>query len=201
MVHQGCGPLKILSQPHTMFAMLVSHPCMVAEQRFESHSSLKGHESSTLARHRASMVLKKEDTTEWRFQLVAYLKAVDPRFREVGDDVARRTDLPPDEEAKKAHLILCSLIVGCTKNRPLRLIMETESRDGREALRKFDAEYRSTYRGRQMALLKRIMHPHPNSAGSDAGYTDNLSEWEKVVRVRGGLWQRAGRDRKDGDAE
>ena len=33
-----------------------------------------------------------------------------------------------------------------------------------------------------MALLKRIMHPHLNSAGSDAEYTDKLSEWQ-VVRV------------------
>ena len=40
---------------------------------------------------------------EWRFQLVAYLTAVDPRFGDVADDVARRTtpyllsDLPPDD--------------------------------------------------------------------------------------------------------
>ena len=73
-------------------------------------------------------------------QLVAYLTAVDPRFGDVADDVARRTtpyllsDLPPDDEVKKAYLMLYAVIVGCIKNRPLRLIM-----DGREALRKLDA--------------------------------------------------------------
>ena len=67
--------------------------------------------------------------------------------------------------------------MGCIKNRPLRLIMETESRDGREALRKLDTEYRSTYRGRQMALLQRIMHPHMTVAVSNAEYIDKLSEW------------------------
>ena len=42
---------------------------------------------------------------EWRFQLVAHLAAVDPRFGDVADDVARRTspyllsDLPPDDDA------------------------------------------------------------------------------------------------------
>ena len=33
-----------------------------------------------------------------------------------------------------------------------------------------------------MALLKRMMHPHLNSAGSDAEYIDKLSEWQHVVR-------------------
>ena len=108
---------------------------------------------------------------EWRFQLVA---AVDPRFGDVADEVARRTtpclptDLSPDEEGKEAYLMLLSVIAGCIKNRPLRLVMETVSRDGREAHRKLDAEYRPTCRGRHMALLKRIMRPHLNSAGSDA---------------------------------
>ena len=54
--------------------------------------------------------------------------------------------------------MLYAIIVGCIKNRPFRLIMDTPSRDGREALRKLDAEYRPTYRGRQVALLRRIMH-------------------------------------------
>ena len=107
-------------------------------------------------------------------------------FEEVAEDVARRTtpylltDLPPDEEGKKAYLMLCSVIVGCIKNRPSHLNMETESRDGRETLRQLGAEYKSTYRGKQMALLRRIMHPHLNSAGSDAEYMDKLSK--KVVR-------------------
>ena len=102
---------------------------------------------------------------QWRFQLVAYLAALDPRFGEVAGDVERRTtpyvltDLPPDEDGKQAYLMLYSVIVGCIKNRPLRLIMKTESRDGRQALRKLDAEYRSTYRGRQMALLQRTHTP------------------------------------------
>ena len=60
--------------------------------------------------------------------------------------------------------------------------MDTPSRDGREALRKLDAEYRPTYRGRQMALLRRIMHPNLNSAGSDAECVNKLSEWQQVVR-------------------
>ena len=112
----------------------------------------------------------------------------DPRFGDVADDVARRTtphlltDLPPDEEGKNAKLMLYSVIVECIKNRPLRLIMETESRDGREALRKLDAESRSTCRGNQMALLKRITHPHLISAVSDAEYIGGLSEWQKVAR-------------------
>ena len=111
-----------------------------------------------------------------------------PRFGDVADEVARRTtlylttDLPPDDKGRKACLMLQSVIVGCIKNRPLRLIMDTPSRDGREALRKLDAEYRPTYRGRQMALLKSIMHPKLNSAGSDAEYIDKLSEWQQVVR-------------------
>ena len=61
--------------------------------------------------------------------------------------------------------MLHSVFVCCIKNRPLRLIMETVSRDGREALRKLDAEYRPTC-----------------SADSDAGYIDKLSEWHQVVR-------------------
>ena len=50
---------------------------------------------------------------EWRFQLVAYLTAVDPRFGDVADDVARRTtpyllsDLPPDDEGRK-HTSCCT---------------------------------------------------------------------------------------------
>ena len=115
----------------------------------------------------------------WRFQLVAYLAAVDPRFGDVADDVARRTlpflttDLLPDEDGRKVYLMLYSVIAGCIKNRPLRLIMEAVSRDGREALRNLDAEC-PTYRGRQMALLKCIMHPKLHSAGSDAEYIDKL---------------------------
>ena len=51
---------------------------------------------------------------EWRFQLVVYLAAVDPRFAEVADDVARRitpylrTDLSPDEEGERVYLMLYS---------------------------------------------------------------------------------------------
>ena len=60
--------------------------------------------------------------------------------------------------------------------------MNTPSRDGREALRKLDAQYRPTYGGRQMALLRRIMHPKLNSAGSDAEYINKVSEWQQVVR-------------------
>ena len=33
-----------------------------------------------------------------------------------------------------------------------------------------------------MALLRRIMRPKLNSAGSDAEYTNKLSEWQQVVR-------------------
>ena len=78
--------------------------------------------------------------------------------------------------------MLYSVIVSWIKNRPLRLIMEPVSRDGRGALRKLDAECRPTYRGRQLALLKRVMHPHLNSAGSDAEYIDKLSAWQQVMR-------------------
>ena len=78
--------------------------------------------------------------------------------------------------------MLCAVILGCIKNRPLRLIMDTPSRDGREALRKLDAEYRPTHRGRQMALLRRSMRPKLNSAGSDAEYINKLSEWQQVLR-------------------
>ena len=62
------------------------------------------------------------------------------------------TDLPPDDEGQNASLMLYSVIVGCIKNRPLRLIMKTESHDGREALRKPAVEYKSTYRSKEMAL-------------------------------------------------
>ena len=125
---------------------------------------------------------------EWRLQLVAYLAAVDLRFGDVADVVARRTtqyllsDLPPDDEGKKASLMLYAVIVGCIKNRPLRFIMDTPSRDGREALRKLDAQYRPTYRGKQMALLRRIVHPKLNSAGSDAVAAGG-------ARVRTDVWQ------------
>ena len=122
---------------------------------------------------------------EWRFQLVAYLAAVDPRFGDVADDVARRTtphwlsDLPPDEEGKKAHLMLYAVIVGCIKNRPLRLIMDTPSPDGREALRTLDAEYRPTHRGRQMALMRRFMSLKLNSAGFDAELHQQAVTWQQ----------------------
>ena len=33
-----------------------------------------------------------------------------------------------------------------------------------------------------MALLRRLMHPHLNSAGSDAQYIDKLSEWQQMIR-------------------
>ena len=119
---------------------------------------------------------------KWRFQLVADLAAIDPRFGDVAHDVARRTtpylptDLPPDEKVRRrAYLMLYSVIVGFTKNRPLRLVMETVSRDGREALRKLDAEHRTTYRGRQMALLRKSTHSHLHSASSDAANINNLS--------------------------
>ena len=110
---------------------------------------------------------------------------------DVADGVTKRTTpyllsyLPPDDEAKKAYLMLYAVIVSCIKNRPLRLIMDTPSRDGREALRKLDAEYRPTYRGRQMALPRRIMHPKLNSADSDAEYINKLPEWQQVERISG----------------
>ena len=108
---------------------------------------------------------------EWRFQLVAYLTAVDPHFGDVADDVAKRatpyllSGLPPDDEGKKAYLMHHAVSVGCIKNSPLR----SPSRDGREALRKLDAGYRPT-------------HSKLNSAGSDAEYINKLSEWQQVVR-------------------
>ena len=80
-----------------------------------------------------------------------YLTAVDPRFGDVADDVSRRTtpnllsDLPPDDAGKRAYLMLYAVIVGCIKNRPLRLIMDTPTRDGREAMRRLDAENRPAY--------------------------------------------------------
>ena len=107
-------------------------------------------------------------------------RSVDSRYGDIADEVVRRTtpylptDDPPDEEGKKAYLVLHSVIVCCIKNRPLRLVMETVSRDGREALRKLDAEYRPTYRSRQS--------PHLTSAGCDAEYIDKLSECQQVVR-------------------
>ena len=33
-----------------------------------------------------------------------------------------------------------------------------------------------------MALLKRIMHPNLNSAGSDAEYIEKVSEWQQGVQ-------------------
>ena len=92
---------------------------------------------------------------EWRYQFVACHTARDRRFGNVAAHVARRTspylqqDLPSKEEAKKAYIMLYSVIVGCIKNRLLRQVMETECRD-----RKHDAEYKSTYRGKQMALQR-----------------------------------------------
>ena len=58
--------------------------------------------------------------------------------------------------------------------------MDTPSRG--EALRKLDAEYRTTYKTKQMALLRRIMRPKLNSTGSDAEYINKLSEWQQVER-------------------
>ena len=45
----------------------------------------------TWENRRSSVVLRMGVSDEWRFQLVAYLTAVDPRFGDVADDVARRT--------------------------------------------------------------------------------------------------------------
>ena len=78
-------------------------------------------------------------------------------------------------------------MVGCIKNRPLQLIMEPDSRDRREALRKLHADNRPSCRGRQMALLKQLMHPHLNSATSDAEHIDKVSEWQNTVRVCEGI--------------
>ena len=109
--------------------------------------------------------------------------------------MARRTtpyllsDLPPDDEGKKVYLMLYAVIMSCIKNRPLRFIMDTPSRDGRESLRKLDAEHRPTYRGRQLALLRRIMHPKLNSAAVRVAAGG--------ARVRADIWLRAGSDRED----
>ena len=43
-------------------------------------------------------------------------------------------------------------------------------------------EKNPTYGGKQVALLKRILHPHLNSASSDAECMDKLSDWQKTVR-------------------
>ena len=134
------------------------------------------------------MVHRKGVTTSGDSSSSRTSQLFDPRFGDVADDVARRatpyslSDLPPDDEGEKAYLTLYAVIVSCIKNRPWRLIVDTPSRDGREALRNLDAEYRPTYRGRQMALLRRIMHRKLNSAGSDAEYINKLSEWQQVVR-------------------
>ena len=59
--------------------------------------------------------------------------------------------------------------------------MEPGSRDGREALRRLDEEYRPAYKGRQMALLRMIMHPKLTTTTSDMEYLERLSEWQKIV--------------------
>ena len=120
------------------------------------------------------------------------MMALDPRhlgkpscFDDTSDSSSSRTSqllTHASETWLTMYLMLYAVIVECIKNRPLRLIMDTPSRDGREALRKLDAEHQSTYRGRQMALLRRIMHWKLNSAGSDAEYINKLSEWQQVVR-------------------
>ena len=77
--------------------------------------------------------------------------------------------------------------------------MDTPSRDGREALRKLDAEYRPpTHRGRQMALAEAHHAPeveqcwfrrrvHQQTVRVEAG----------AARVRADFWQRAESDRED----
>ena len=46
---------------------------------------------------------------------------------------------------------------------------------------KLDAENRPTHRGREIALLKQIMHPHLTSVSSDADNIGKLSEWQTTV--------------------
>ena len=140
---------------------------------------------------------------DWRFQLIAYLGAIDHQFPEIIDQVDSRTtpytkedlpvpNTPENTNLRKGYVLLYSILVSCLKGRALRLIMHMEpgSRDGREALRRLDAEYRPSYKGRQMALLRQIMHPRLGSASTDAEYLDKLSEWQKLVeeyeRVAGG---------------
>ena len=77
------------------------------------------------------MVLKREDTTSGDSSSLPISQQLTHASE---NDVARRTTpyllTEPDEEGKKAYLMLHLVVVGC--------IMETESRDGREALRKPD---------------------------------------------------------------
>ena len=70
------------------------------------------------------MAVKEEDMTSGDSISLCISQQVTPRLGEVADDVPRRTtpylvtDLPPDEEWKKAYLMLYSVIVSCI-TRPL----------------------------------------------------------------------------------
>ena len=71
--------------------------------------------------------------TKWpscRCLITIYGSGTVIRFGDAAGEVPHLpTDLPPDEEVRKAYLMPYSFIVGCIKNRPLHLIMETVSRD------------------------------------------------------------------------
>ena len=80
------------------------------------------------------MALKRADTMKGDFQ-------VGPRFADVADEVAPRTmphelmDILADEEGKGAYVLLFLMIVSCIVNSPLRLIMDKDRQDGRQAVR------------------------------------------------------------------
>ena len=99
-----------------MVTMSVPHLDMVAEQCCASHSYLKeahdGLDPRHLSRPACFVGTQEGSYDEWRLQPVAFVAAVDPRFGDVADEVARRTtpylptDLPPDKEGRKAYLML-----------------------------------------------------------------------------------------------
>ena len=118
MVTQECDPCKILSQSqqnvrHIGVSSLHGSGALI---RFAIVSGIM---MIMCPRHlsRPSWFDSTEEGRydEWRFHLVASLTAIDPRFGEAADDVARRTT---PWEGKKASGMLYLVVVVCTKNRP-----------------------------------------------------------------------------------
>ena len=99
----------------------------------------------------------------WRFQLINYLMIINLNFVALmGGNERRATEYATsatDPGEPKAHSLFCAVISSCTAGRAIPIVMDTPGRDGKEAMRRLDAEFRLAMRSRQMALPNMIMKP------------------------------------------
>ena len=110
---------------------------------------------------------------------------VDINFAALMDEIQRRTmecaTSATDPGELKAHTLLYAVISSCTAGRALRIVMGTPRRDGREAMRRLDAESRPAMKSRQMGLLNMILKPELEKSKTGQEYMDRLSMLQGTI--------------------